>query len=1052
MKKEITVPFTCIRYRNSDGKVWLCPVSNIRIHWPEADKKNPLLKQREGWQAFLSEHQDFLFVGLFQNISENWESEELEWIAEPDLIPEAQSEPFSLAYVYQKEKQGCLGIIPSFRILAWGTDTKEMQDQLARKIRQSLQALPSSQRMGALLTGSGVQILGLETFSLTLSLEDKDVSATGSGAKGFSFPLEKAINEIPPDPPLNATGFSEQIQDLLPLFESRPYPSLLIVGPSGSGKTTLLRVLSQAIRQRDPGLTFFETHAGQLLQGLTQDQGWEHNLPLLQRELAARQGILLVHHARDLLQIGQYEGNRSSLADGMKEGMKAGEWILFAECTPEELRWMENRAPDFVRLFYKAQLVVHPEKFEPLILEKWGRLTDGKGRDHSVAVRELLALQRRFEPYSGQPGRAIRFLESYQKEYPGKSLNVQVVRKFFARQSGIPLLLLDPEVELDRSQIKSRLESGLFGQPAAIEAVTSTLLRLKAGLLRERKPVASFLFVGPTGVGKTELAKLLAEFIFGNRKRLIRFDMSEFADRFAAVRLIGNGYRQEGLLTGQVRKEPFSVLLLDEIEKGNPRFLDLLLQILGDGRVTDEEGITTDFGGTVIILTSNIGAERLGRKTIGWEREDGAETQNRILETELLRRLRPELLNRIDEVVPFRPLSPETVRQVFSREWQAFLGREGIRPDHIEIRLSGSAEKLLLEKSFDPKYGARQLQRTLRKYVYLPLAERLRLMDLDEPTHLQIDAREEWLHFHIRQEEVSFPELLIQWERIVLADQVSADRRLLDRIRQGPVWEKLAARAHQHPWEAERKDFPGSSAKEAAQLQNRFELLTQGVEALEEETALKVLQREQEVLNEKLEHWKRELEKWGCELLQFFQPDTQLCHLIILGRQALEIAQWYEQLLQSGNWTYRFFLRKPDSRTQAEPGNWERIEFASCAKLGQKVETEDIRGIEFEIAGPCSYPFFRPEAGFQKWMSGPDPARTFAVLVQKESHIPPEAHRKTFYLKKPVRRSMSQGEMTDHQWKKEKIPTQAEQVEWVLDKLKQEFSTYLRNFLLTGEA
>jgi ATP-dependent Clp protease ATP-binding subunit ClpA len=1051
LKKVITVPFTCIRYRNSDGMVWLCPVSNIRIHWPEADQKNLLLKQREGWQAFFSENQDFLFLGLFQNVSENWKKDQLEWIPDPDLIPEAQSLPFPLAYVYQKEKQGCLGIIPSFRILAWGTDTKDMRDQLAQKIRQNLQALPSSQRLGALLSGSGVQILGLETLSLALSLERKGVSANEGRDNDFSFPLEKAVTEILPHQPLRTRGFQTQIQDLLPLFESPPYPSLLIVGPSGSGKTTLLRELSEVLRQRDPQLTFFESHAGQLLQGLTQDWGWEHNLPLLQRELADRKGILLIHHARDLLQVGQYEGNSTSLADGMKEGMKAGDWILFAECTPEELRWMENRAPDFVRLFYKTKQVARPEEFEQLILKNFDRPADRTGNDQALAVRELLGLQSRFEPYSGQPGRAIRFLESYQKEYPDQPLNAQLVRQFFARQSGIPLLLLDPEVELNRTQIESRLQSGLFGQPAAIEAVTSTLLRLKAGLLRERKPVASFLFVGPTGVGKTELAKQLAEFIFGTRKRLIRFDMSEFADRSAAIRLIGHGYRQEGLLTGQVRKEPFSVLLLDEIEKGNPRFLDLLLQILGDGRVTDEEGITTDFGGTVIILTSNIGADRLSRKTIGWEKEDGEDTRNRILETELLQRLRPELLNRIDEVVPFRPLSQATVRQVFSREWAAFLGREGVRPEHIEVDLSGSAENLLLEKSFDPKYGARQLQRTLRQYVYLPLAERLRLLDLDEPTHIQIDARGEWLYFQVRQEEVSFPELLVQWERIVLADQVSAERRLLDRVSGGPVWEKLSANAHQHQWEAERKGF-SSSGTEAVRLQKRFQELRAGVEALEKETALKVLQRERQVLDERLDRWKREFEGWGREVLQLFQPDTSTCHLIILGRQTLQVGQWYEQLLQDGNWTYRFFQRKPKTHSKAEPTDWDRIEFRSCSELGQRVESEDIRGIEFEIGGPGSYPFFKPEAGFQKWTSGQDPARTYAILVQNESYIPKEAHRKTFFLKKPVRRSMTRGEMNDHRWTKDRIPAGAGQQEWILDLLKQEFSNYLQNYLLTGKA
>jgi len=1049
-KQEITVPYTCIRYRNGDGQTWLCPVANIRIHWPESDQKKLLQKQKEGWQAFFSEDRDFFFLGLYQNVSHNWETKVLNWSPEPDLMPQAQAGHFSLAYACQKEKPGCLGIIPSLRILAWGKDEKEMQDRLAHKIRQTLQALPPARRWGRLLTCSGVQILDVKTFPLTLSVGEEEIGPTAGVAESPPFPLEEAVSEIPQRQAVSPAGFQHQIRELLPLFESRPFPSLLIVGPSGSGKTTLLHSLSLALRQRDASLAFFETHAGKFLQGLVNDQGWEHNLPLLQRELAVRNSILLVNHASDLLQVGQYEGNRSSLADGLKEGIKSGDLILFAESTPEELRWMKSRAPDFVQLFYKVDWVVRPEKFERLILDKFGWSEGSKRKDQSLAVRELLALQKRFEPYSGQPGRAIRFLESFQREYPQTPPGSQAIRKFFARQSGIPLMLLDPEMKLNRSQIESRLKSNLYGQPAAIEAVASTLLRLKAGLLRERKPVASFLFVGPTGVGKTELTKQLAEFIFGTRKRLLRFDMSEFADSSAAIRLIGNGLRQEGLLTGQVRKEPFSVLLLDEIEKGNPRFLDLLLQILGDGRVTDEEGITTDFGGSVIILTSNIGAERLGRKTIGWEKKENEDTRTRILESELLQRLRPELLNRIDEVVPFQPLPPEAVRRVFSREWQAFLQREGVRPDHIEIQLTPSAENLLLDKSFDPKYGARQLQRTLRQYVYLPLGEQLRGIDLDEPTRIQIDAQGEWLQFQIQQEEASFPELLAQWERIALADQVAADRRLLDRIRQGPVWEKISSRAYQHQWETERKGSP--SARVVNDLQTQFLELNSGIERLEEETALKVLQQKQEVVDERRDQWVQEFENWSREVLQFFHPETSRCHLIILGRQTWEIGHWYEQLLQRGNWTYRFFLRKPDPRPKANALDWERIEWASCADLAQRSTDETIWGIEFEITGAGCYPFLKPEAGFQKWTSAQEQAHTFAVLIQIKSTVPPEAHRKTFYLKNPVRRSMIRGEMTDHQWKKDKIPSQGEQQEWVLGQLQLKFSAYLQNYLLTGDA
>jgi ATP-dependent Clp protease ATP-binding subunit ClpC len=296
--------------------------------------------------------------------------------------------------------------------------------------------------------------------------------------------------------------------------------------------------------------------------------------------------------------------------------------------------------------------------------------------------------------------------------------------------TGIPVTkLLEKEVE-KLIHMEEELHKRIVGQEEAVNVVSEAIRRARAGIKDPRKPIGSFIFLGPTGVGKTELARALASFLFNDEEALIKIDMSEYMEKFAVSRLVGSppgyvGYEEGGQLTEAVRRRPFSIVLFDEIEKAHPDVFNILLQILDDGRLTDAQGRVVDFKNTIIIMTSNIGSQwlsftsKIGFKQDSDEKEEYQMMRERVLE-EVKHTFRPEFLNRIDEIIIFHQLTREQMRQIVDL-MLVDLSKQLMNLG-ITLEFTENAKDQLIKEGFDPHYGARPLKRVIQKRIGSPLS------------------------------------------------------------------------------------------------------------------------------------------------------------------------------------------------------------------------------------------------------------------------------------------------------------------------------------------
>ncbi len=342
------------------------------------------------------------------------------------------------------------------------------------------------------------------------------------------------------------------------------------------------------------------------------------------------------------------------------------------------------------------------------------------------------------------------------------TLDEDEIAEIVSNWTGIPLRKLEETDTEKLLTLESALHERIVSQDEAISAVAKSIRRARSGLKDPRRPIGTFLFLGPTGVGKTELAKALAEYLFGDDKSLVRFDMSEYMERFSVSRLIGAppgyvGYDEGGTLTERIRKRPFSVILFDEIEKAHPDIFNILLQIMDDGRLTDSQGRQVDFRNTIVIMTSNLGGEFINKTktSIGFVESTRQDREYEAMKTSVLEEVkktfRPEFLNRLDEIVVFHQLTKEQIKVIIDILMRDM--RKRLKDKHLELVLTDKAQDFLVEEGFNPVYGARPLKRAIQKYVEDPLSEELLRGRFHEGDMITIELKNKLLVFTRKKDE-----------------------------------------------------------------------------------------------------------------------------------------------------------------------------------------------------------------------------------------------------------------------------------------------------------
>ncbi len=528
-----------------------------------------------------------------------------------------------------------------------------------------------------------------------------------------------------------AERFAPSLEPMRERLRSAGSKSLLVVGASGVGKSALLSELARGLLEGDSPQLMVQLSTGDILRGAKYIGEWEERLGQL-IAIAKRPApvVLWISNLNDIVGAGRVEGGNQDVAQLLVPHLESGDIAVVGESTPAALTAGLGAHPNLERLFLRVNLEPTTEAETLVILEgvreRWQQTMPNLDVPSESSERAL-ELSRLLRPVGEQPGRAVDLFDGVlaAASQTGRTdVAPAFVARILAEWTGLPLWLFDDDEPLDLEELQRFFEERVLGQSEAVSTMVDVITLVKAGLQDPSQPLAVLFFVGPTGVGKTEIAKALAERLFGSADRMTRIDMSEFSDWSAPARLIGYG-GQPGALTERVRQQPFSVVLLDEIEKAAEPTFDLFLQVFDDGRLTDGRGVTVDFRQTIVVMTSNLGSDRMGRETLGFhESSDGVADDDPLLES-VHQFFRPEFVNRIDRVVPFRPLSADALAKIAQREIGKILARSGLTRRRLSVDIDPSVVSLLVRSGTSTRYGARPMKRAVERLVLLPLARRI---------------------------------------------------------------------------------------------------------------------------------------------------------------------------------------------------------------------------------------------------------------------------------------------------------------------------------------
>jgi ATP-dependent Clp protease ATP-binding subunit ClpC len=539
------------------------------------------------------------------------------------------------------------------------------------------------------------------------------------------LPLHKQY----PDDLERAVGREELVVELTRLLAAADRRPVVLVGPRQAGKTAIVHevVWRGCARKAEGGpdaRQVWHLSPARLISGMSHLGEWENRVLAILRHAQGKDRVLFFDDLPGLFTAGLSAASDLNVAQVMKPFLEKRAVRVLAEITPEAWRVLRERDRAFAELFHVLPVPAMSEAETLAVLIAVARQAEERERCETAldTVPAVLDLQRRFGGEAAFPGKAAGFLRRLAVRLAGRKVDGSLARAEFQKQTGLHPAFLGAERQFSRADIRKDLGAEVLGQDHALDAFADALLKLQARLHDPRRPLGSFLLLGPTGVGKTQAAKGLARFLFGQADRLLRFDLNEFVDACAAARLTGTPREPDGLLTGAIRRQPFSVVLFDEIEKAAPEVFDLLLAVLDEGRLTDAAGRVADFTQSLIVLTSNLGA-REARSRLGFGAADAAEDAVYVGAAEKF--FRPEFFNRLDRVLPFRALGATELAGIARRLVEQVCAREGLRRRDCLLQVRDAAMRRLIELGHHPRLGARALKRVIERELAQPLARRL---------------------------------------------------------------------------------------------------------------------------------------------------------------------------------------------------------------------------------------------------------------------------------------------------------------------------------------
>lgn len=559
---------------------------------------------------------------------------------------------------------------------------------------------------------------------------------------------------------LNRAYFQDKmVARLFDLIYSKENNPIVLVGKTGVGKHTILQeVVYRYLQDKQENVSekgkyapkIWNVDPTQIISGMSIIGMWQKRLESIIEFIqkpnpnSKTSDKILIDNVVALTRIGKSAQNNMGLSDLFKPYIEKRTLQVILIATPEEWKVLQEINRSFSDLFQVIRMSeTDVETTTNIILEKRKKLESDNDCQISIqAIKQLLSIQRNYLKQEALPGSILNLLEKLSVKYRNQSIDAEDIRKEFNYLSGLKSVVFDTGITFEPHEVKTILSKQLVGQPAAVEALSDVIHLIKAKLNHPDKPNASLMLIGPTGVGKTQAAKVLAKYLLGSEDYLLRFDMNEYIDEYAIQRLIGSYDHPEGILTGKVRYRPFGVILLDEIEKAHPKVHDLLLQVLDDGRLTDSLGRTVDFTNTIIIMTSNIGAKEVS-KQLGFEKR--IQDQQAIYRKAVEKQFRPEFINRIEKIVIFKPLSVEHIYGIARLQIKELLQRDGFVRRSTILNISSEALEWVANRGYNAQMGGRALKRQIEKDLTTLSAEQLLLQQGEEPIILEISIQNKQL-------------------------------------------------------------------------------------------------------------------------------------------------------------------------------------------------------------------------------------------------------------------------------------------------------------------